>query len=115
MRIVGIDFDNGSNGTHTLGYLRIPDDFSPSWQIGFRTYLANTYKATNIKIYPLNVPVGVNATDIVDDYTLRSRINMDQDFNNAINCTKAYPECDENNAIRRQWQTMYPSVIHTYI
>ena len=41
MRIVGIDFDNGSNGTHTLGYLRIPDDFSPSWQIGFRTYLAN--------------------------------------------------------------------------
>ena len=43
------------------------------------------------------------------------KINMDQDFNNAINCTKAYPECDENNAIRRQWQTMYPSVIHTYI
>ena len=115
MRFVGIEYDNKSNRVHVSGYLRIPDDIYASWQIGYRKYLINTYKAENINIYPLSVSFGTNSLDDALEHTLSGKTDLASDFNKAINCTKAFPESFENNAIRRQWQNMYPSAIHTYI
>lgn len=112
MRFVGIEFDNKVNNSHVEGYAIIPDNLSYIWQVGFREYLFNTYKAQNISIYNLNVASGVNATDYM--LSLKGKTNLEEDLDKAITCTKAFPRNDENDSLRRQWQSMY-SLNHKYI
>ena len=112
MRFVGIEFDNKVNNTHVEGYAIIPESLSPIWQVGFRKYLLNTYKAQNINIYNLSVVSGVNATDYM--LSLKGKTNLEEDLDKAITCTKAFPRNDENDSLRRQWQSMY-SMTYFYI
>ena len=39
MNFVAIEFYNGLNNTHVLGYLKIPEDFDSLWGMGFRNYI----------------------------------------------------------------------------
>ncbi len=112
MRFVGIEFDNKVNNSHIEGYAIIPENLSSIWQVGFRKYLFNTYKAQNISIYNLSVASGVNATDYM--LSLKGKTNLEEDLDKAITCTKAFPRNDENDSLRRQWQSMY-SLNHKYI
>ena len=66
----------------------------------------------NISIYNLNVASGVNATDYM--LSLKGKTNLEEDLDKAITCTKAFPRNDENDSLRRQWQSMY-SLNHKYI
>lgn len=112
MRFIGIEFDNKVNNTHVEGYSIIPEMFNSTWQIGFRKYLTNTYKAQDIKIYNLAIFSGVEATEYMN--SLKSKTCLIKDLDNAVCCTKAFPRSEDNDTIRRQWQSMYP-MIHTYI
>lgn len=63
MNFVAIEFDNGINNTHVLGYLKVPDNFHYLWAMGFRDYIRDTYKASNVHIYPLRARRGNEETD----------------------------------------------------
>ena len=56
MNYAAIEFYNGLNNTHVLGYLRIPEDFNSLWAMGFRNYIIDKYFVKGlVKIYPLKV------------------------------------------------------------
>lgn len=105
MDFVAIEFDNGLNNTHVLGYLKIPDNFHSLWAMGFRNYIIDKYLVKGlVKIYPLKVSytTGMNGLDI-PGYT-----NMEDDFKAALSSTYYYPECDSTNTVRRQYSTLDP-------
>ena len=105
MNYVAIEFDNGVNNTHVLGYLRTPDDFHPLWSIGFRQYLIDTYKVKGtVRIYPLRVrPTPENMGKDLPGYK-----NMEDDFNQALGSDFYYPISPATNSIRRQWSKLDP-------
>lgn len=106
MNYVAVEFDNGLNNTHVLGYLRTPDDFHPLWSIGFRQYIIDTYKVNKgtVKIYPLRVRLTSETMgkDIV------GYKNMEDDFNMALSSDFYYPISPTTNSIRRQWSKLSP-------
>ena len=105
MNFVAIEFYNGLNNTHVLGYLRIPEDFNSLWDMGFRNYIIDKYFVKGlVKIYPLKVSytTGMNGLDI-PGYT-----NMEEDFKAALSSTYYYPECTSTNAIRVQYSKLDP-------
>ena len=105
MNFVAIEFDNGLNNTHMLGYLRIPEDFNYFWAMGFIDYVTDKYHAIGpIKVYPLKVSytTGMDGLDI-PGYT-----DMEEDFKEALSSTHYYPECDSTNAIRVQYSKLDP-------
>ena len=105
MNFVAIEFDNGLNNTHMLGYLKIPEDFNSLWAMGFRNYIIDKYFVKGlVKIYPLKVSytTGMNGLDI-PGYT-----NMEEDFKAALSSTYYYPECASTNSIRVQYSKLDP-------
>ena len=57
MPYVAIEFHNNRNNTDVKGYLHIPDNFPPNWDLGFKLYLKESYADDgDVKIYPLNIP-----------------------------------------------------------
>lgn len=106
MNFVAIEFDNGVNNTHALGYLKVPDNFHYLWAMGFRDYIRETYKATDVRIYPLRVRHGNEETD--GDPNLVGYTNMEDDFIKALRSNYYYPVCASTNSIRRQWSMLDP-------
>lgn len=104
MQFVAIEYDNNVNNTHMKGYLKIPDNFNNTWSIGFRNYLIDKYKATALKIYPLNFKVnhGDNGS-VVPNYT-----NLEDDFNFALRSNTYYPISPDSDATRRAWSMLDP-------
>lgn len=102
MRFVAVEYRSGNN--KVLGFLRIPENFPVSWHLGFREYLTIEKKATNIKIYPLNISMN---SDTIGK-TPSDCTNMEDDFNLALRSNNYYPICDETDAIRRSWSRMDP-------
>ena len=98
MNFVAIEFGEKSNGTYTLGYLRIPMDFNPKWYLGFREYIIDKYKREP-KIYPLHVHQNVNTMTIAP----AGYKNMSADFVEALRSLKYYPKSEDNDNIRRAW------------
>lgn len=105
MKFVAIEFDNGLNNTHTMGYLRIPEQFNPVWHLGFRDYLREKYKVSGgIKIYNLNLRTNSDTIGLtVPGYT-----NMEDDFNLALRSNNYYPPDEDTDNIRRQWAKLDP-------
>lgn len=105
MSYVAIEFDNGVNNTHVLGYLRIPNQFHPLWSTGFRSYLVDKYKVPGkVLIYPLRVRENPDSIDLDHSgYT-----DMRDDFSSALRNIAYYPACSITNAIRRQWSGLDP-------
>lgn len=105
MKFYGIEFDNGVNNTHVKGYLRAPEQFNPSWHLGFRTYLVDKYKATNLTIYNINTRL----TPDTMGHDLTGYHNMEDDFNLALRSNFYYPIDDVTDNIRRQWARLDPA------
>lgn len=105
MNFVAIEFDNGVNGAHVKGYLRIPNDFNPLWHLGFRKYLSEKYQPTSsILIYPLRIHQDPNSMG----KPIPGYKNMEDDFNMALRSNIYYPIGDETSNIRREWAMMDP-------
>lgn len=103
MSFVAVEFGEKANASYILGYLRIPEDFPPTWHLGFRRYLKDKYKISGqLKIYPLPVHQNQNTLTI----NPVGYKNMEDDFNLAIQSTKYYPICDETDAIRRSYSKL---------
>lgn len=102
MAFVAIEYGQGDN--RTLGYLRIPSNFNPKWHLGFRKYLSQKYKATEIKIYP--IPVHQN-TDTITIAPVGYK-DMEDDFNLALQSFEYYPPTQVNSDIRRSWMKSTP-------
>lgn len=105
MNFVAIEFDNGMNNTHVLGYLKIPDNFHSLWAMGFRNYIVDKYFVKGlVKIYPLRVRnTSEKMGRDIPGYT-----NMEDDFKAALSSTYYYPECASTNTIRRQYSMLDP-------
>lgn len=105
MSFVAVEFDNGVNNTHVVGYLRIPENFHSSWSLGFRCYIADMYNVKGpIEIYPLNVRL----TNDTMGSDIAGYTNMEDDFNMALRSNHYYPECADTDFIRRQWSMLDP-------
>ena len=108
MRAVAIEYDVPGTNAHKLGYLRIPDNFTGDWSIGFRQYIRDKYNIKpydDIKIYPYVKPT----TEDKMGWTPKGYTNMEDDFILALRNKEYYPDNEKGNAIRRAWVMMEPS------
>ena len=105
MKFIAIEFYNGVSNIDFKGFLRIPDNFSGTWPIGFIEYIRDNYKAENISIYPLNI----HLTSDTMGKDITGYINMEDDFTKALKNLKYYRPCAFNANLRRQWSSMSPS------
>ena len=104
MKYVGIEFYNGVNNTFVKGCLKVPDEFSTYWQIGFRKYLVDEYKVKgDINIYPLNVTT-LTPEKMGND--ISGYKDMRSDFVKAIQSLKYFPNNSNNDHVRRQWASL---------
>lgn len=106
MPYVAIEFHNNRNNTDVKGYLHIPDNFPPNWDLGFKLYLKENYADDgDVKIYPLNIPH--NPRVITEPP--RSFKNMANEFIKSLRSYDYYRPNQESDYIRRLWSLNEPA------
>lgn len=88
------------------GYVKVPDEFPGSWEIGFMNYIRGEKKYLgDIKIYNLNIHT--TADTMAKDPA--GFTNMEDDLKLALGNNKYYPPCPETDSIRRMYSKFYPT------
>lgn len=103
MRYSAIEYK--TNGADVKGFIQIPEDFIPSWYLGFQNYLREKDMVRSpIYVYPLNVK-----TD--SDYNgkaLAGYTDLSSKFSEVVNSLEYYPKCSLSDSMRRSWAKLNP-------
>jgi hypothetical protein len=100
--------DNECNDPLFKGYLVIPEEYGNGWDIGFRSYLSDKYKAEAIHMSYSRL--SETPEYMGNEITRDGYKNLKNDFTECLFSNNFYPLSEKVDYYRRLWKMLNPQL-----